>query len=154
MAFSQRVYLTKTDCILGKKMDQLFCVGTLYRRKMKLIVHDYRDLLPPMYILRGDDFLDVYENPTMSEYNQIAASYQLRSSMSIYWQCRQAVLDQYAPELKFDVLDDDDFYPRVFYFEVRDAEIGFLTLHVCEMPVFYPDDDVEILKSVDLFLAR
>ena len=107
-----------------------------------------------MYILRGDDFLDVYENPTMSEYNQIAASYQLRSSMSIYWQCRQAVLDQYAPELKFDVLDDDDFYPRVFYFEVRDAAIGFLTLHVCEMPVFYPDDDVEILKSVDLFLAR
>ncbi|NQW26126.1 MAG: hypothetical protein HQ473_07175 [Cryomorphaceae bacterium] len=33
-----------------------------------------RDLLPPMYILRGDDFLDVYENPTMSEYNQIAGS--------------------------------------------------------------------------------
>ena len=120
--------------------------------KMKLIVHGYRDLLPPMYILRGEDYLDVYENPTMAEFNQIAASYQLTSSTSIYWQCRRAVLEQYDPELRWDVIEDSEFYPRVFYFEVRDALIGYLTLHVCIMPIFYPDDDAEILISIDLFL--
>lgn len=127
-------------------------MGATFPSKMKLIVHGYRDLLPPMYILRGDDYLDVYENPTMVEFNQIAASYLLTSSTSIYWQCRRAVLEQYEPELRWDVIEDSEFYPRVYYFEVRDASIGFLTLHVCIMPIFYPDDDAEILKSVDLFL--